>query len=182
LITGESKTVKIYRKIELQSEALEMVRKEVNFLRACDHPNIIKVFDLFEDEAKIYLVCEDITGESLFDYTIKKRQLTEKDINLIAAQIISVIKYTHSQFQTIIRCIKPETVVFAEPNAVGDIRICDFFFAIKADQIALEKPSVIDDVYKSPDSLFQGKKVFNPKHDYTFTAPELLPAANIFGD
>lgn len=41
LITDEIKAVKIYRKMELQPDALSMVRKEVDLLRSCDHPNIL---------------------------------------------------------------------------------------------------------------------------------------------
>ena len=47
-----------------------MLKREVNLLRACDHPNIIKVYDLFEDEKKLYLVVEDLKGQNLFDYII----------------------------------------------------------------------------------------------------------------
>lgn len=70
LITDEIKSVKVYRKMELQPDALALVRREVDLLRTCDHPNIIKVFDLFEDDSKIYLVVEDLNGPNLFDFTI----------------------------------------------------------------------------------------------------------------
>lgn len=77
MITDEIKAVKIYRKMELQPDALAMVRKEVNLFRSCDHPNILQVFDLFEDDTKIYLVVEDLNGPNLFDFTIQSRQVPE---------------------------------------------------------------------------------------------------------
>ena len=40
----------------------------IEVLKAFDHPNIIKLFEIFEDSACIYLVQEFWEGEELFDY------------------------------------------------------------------------------------------------------------------
>ena len=77
-----------------------------------------------------------------------------------------------------IRSIRPDTVIFTEKNQVNDLRLCDFFLAIKDSEKHNEKPFLIEEVYKSPETFFQGKKVFNPKHNHLFTAPELLPPEN----
>jgi calcium-dependent protein kinase len=158
-----------------------MLKREVNLLRSCDHPNIIKVYDLFEDEKKLYLVVEDLKGQNLFDYIIQNRQISESNTSTIAAQIISAIKYIHKQ-GFVCRFIKMDTIMFSDTNNYNDIRLCDFFMSIKFKKKHDEKPFLIEDIYRSPDSFFQGKKVFNPKHNHTMSAPELLPPENFLTD
>lgn len=36
-------------------------------LKTLDHPNIVKVFEFFEDEEKYYIISEYIQGRDLFD-------------------------------------------------------------------------------------------------------------------
>ena len=48
--------------MELQQEGLLLLKREANLLMSCDHPNIIKVYDMFEDDKKLYLVVEDLKG------------------------------------------------------------------------------------------------------------------------
>jgi len=50
-----------------------MLMREVTFVRSLDHPNIIKVYDVYEDEKKVYVVVEDLAGQNLFDYILYNR-------------------------------------------------------------------------------------------------------------
>ena len=75
-----------------------------------------------------------------------------------------------------------DTMMFSESNNYNDIRLCDFFMAIKCEKKHNERPFLIEEIYRSPDSFFQGKKVFNPKHNHANSAPELLPPENYLTD
>ena len=50
---------------------LERFRQEIAIMKIMDHPNIIKLFEIFEDEKKYYLVTELCKGGELFDEIIK---------------------------------------------------------------------------------------------------------------
>jgi len=43
-----------------------------------DHPNILKLYEHFEDEKNVYLVTELCTGGELFDMIVEKEYLEEK--------------------------------------------------------------------------------------------------------
>jgi serine/threonine protein kinase len=43
-----------------------------------DHPNIIKIFGMYEDAKNYYIVSELIRGRELFEYFKQKKRLTEK--------------------------------------------------------------------------------------------------------
>ena len=44
-----------------------------------DHPNILKLYEVFEDDARYYVVTEICSGGELFDEIIKRKRFTEKD-------------------------------------------------------------------------------------------------------
>lgn len=46
-------------------------------MRSLDHPNIIKLYETFEDQAKVYLVMEMCEGGELFDRILEKGFFTE---------------------------------------------------------------------------------------------------------
>lgn len=41
--------------------------KEVEVLTSIDHPNIVKIYEFFEDESHIYIVMEYLEGGELFN-------------------------------------------------------------------------------------------------------------------
>jgi calcium-dependent protein kinase len=47
-------------------------------LRKLDHPNIIKLYETFEDDRNIYMVTELCSGGELFDKIIEKGSFTEE--------------------------------------------------------------------------------------------------------
>ena len=51
---------------------------EMELLKALDHPNIIKLFDCYQDRRYYYMVEEYCSGGDLFDYIQKERFFTEK--------------------------------------------------------------------------------------------------------
>jgi calcium-dependent protein kinase len=46
-------------------------------LRSMDHPNIIKIYEFFEDRRHFHLVTEICSGGELFDYIVENRKLSE---------------------------------------------------------------------------------------------------------
>lgn len=69
--TGGTKTVKVFRKTDLNEKTKELIIKEMKILALLDHSNIAKVHEAFEDQFKIYMVLDDLFGESLFNRIIK---------------------------------------------------------------------------------------------------------------
>lgn len=41
---------------------LKMIKNEINNMKAVDHPNIVKLFEFFEDDENIYILTELCTG------------------------------------------------------------------------------------------------------------------------
>jgi serine/threonine protein kinase len=56
------------KKKDLDLKELELLRREIEVLKVCQHPNIIRFYDVFENEHYIYIVMELLKGGDLFRY------------------------------------------------------------------------------------------------------------------
>ena len=54
-------------------------KKEIEVLKMCQHPNIVKLVDLFETVDNYYIVLEYMDGKDLFDYLkLRTFKITEE--------------------------------------------------------------------------------------------------------
>ncbi len=56
--TGFVRAVKLINKNPAIGETDESIKKELEILRALDHPNIVKLFEYYEDTKRYYIVME----------------------------------------------------------------------------------------------------------------------------
>lgn len=93
------------------------------------HPNILTLFEVFDDKEQTYLVTELLRGGELLDRIIAKGHLSERESALTVEKLCSVVDYLHSQ-GVVHRDLKPSNVLYADPRqTVESIRIADFGFA-----------------------------------------------------
>lgn len=71
-----------------------MIYHEIDILSKLNHPNVIRLFDWFEDKDKIYLVMEFVNGKDL-GYYFDRELPDEKHAIHIIKQISEAIKYCH---------------------------------------------------------------------------------------
>jgi calcium-dependent protein kinase len=60
-----------------QTESVRL-RYEIDILKNLTHPNILRLFEVFEDVQNIYLVTEYCDGGELFDAIITRGKFEEK--------------------------------------------------------------------------------------------------------
>jgi len=65
--TSNVRAMKTIKKTSIIKEEEEKLFSEMNILRTLDHPNIIKLFELFQDNRNYYLITEYCSGGELFD-------------------------------------------------------------------------------------------------------------------
>jgi serine/threonine protein kinase len=95
----------------------------------CQHPNIIKLLDLFENADYYYIVIEYMEGKDLFDY-LKSRnfQISERRGRELALQIAEAIQYLHS-YGIVHRDIKLENVMMSSSADNAVPKLVDFGLA-----------------------------------------------------
>ena len=79
LLTNEYVAIKILEKSRItDKEELERIEKEIKYLKLFNHPNIIQIYEVIEDEKNFYIVMEFVPCGELFNYIVKKERLSYK--------------------------------------------------------------------------------------------------------
>ncbi len=76
-----------------------MLSNEVLILKRLEHPNVVKLFDLFETRKNVYLVMEKCNGGELFEQIANLKGgggFSEKECITVMHQCAKAIKYMHS--------------------------------------------------------------------------------------
>ena len=77
--TGKKVAVKVMSKKEMTVQDVELQRREIEILKMCQHPYIIRLLDIFENQDYIYIVMENLQGGDLFTYLEKRNfEINEK--------------------------------------------------------------------------------------------------------
>lgn len=153
-VTRERRAMKIFRKTDLTADSIKMVKREIELLMNLDHPNLCRIYDLFEDIEKIYLLIDNFKGGTLFEHIVTTNCLKEQDTATIASQLVSVMCYLHKQ-GLVLRRLRPEIVVFGNKGSLQDLRLMDLMFCNFLDQVKYEPVTLMEDVYeKIPDNLY----------------------------
>ena len=64
-------------------------------LRYGQHPNIISLRDMFEEEEKVYLVFELMRGGELLDKILRQKFFSEREARAVMEKVTNVVKYLH---------------------------------------------------------------------------------------
>ncbi len=93
------------------------------------HPNIVTVFDVFEDEGSTYIAMEYLEGTTLDKFCAPERKLPLEKLLDIISQALSALDYAHKQ-GIVHRDIKPSNIMILED---GTAKITDFGLARSLD-------------------------------------------------
>ena len=125
-ITKEKVAVKIINKNKMSSPILESALTEIEIIKICQFPYIIKFIEAFENIDYIYIFMEYCSGGTLFDF-LKRRDynISERLCCNIIYKICLAVNYFHSYGITH-RDLKLENILMTSEDDDADIRILDF--------------------------------------------------------
>ena len=106
---------------------IEKFQNEIKILSMVDHPNIVRLFEVIEDDKYFNLFQELCTGGELLSKV--KKPLKEKEIAKIFKQIMSAIAYCHEK-GIVHRDMKLENILFATESEDSPIKIIDFGLSV----------------------------------------------------
>ena len=124
--TKKQVAIKIMAKKDMDKSDLELAKTEIDILKISQHPNIIKLYDMYENENYIYIIMEYCSGGDLLSYFEHYQyQLTETKICEIIHKLSMAIYFLHS-YGIIHRDLKPENILMTDLTLHADIKLLDF--------------------------------------------------------
>ncbi|KAJ3438976.1 serine/threonine-protein kinase brsk2-like protein [Anaeramoeba flamelloides] len=149
--TKKKYAVKILTKSSL-SEKKQMrkkVEREISILKLLKHPNIMRLYDVYETSKYLYLILEYVSGGELFDYLISKGSLSHSKALSFFQQIIFGLSYLHERL-ICHRDLKPENLLIDENHY---IKIADFGMAQVMKKGSLLQTSCGSPHYAAPEVI-----------------------------
>ena len=125
---------KIFHKNELYlNEKISSLYNEISFLKLLsniNNENLVKSYEIYENQNDIYSIIDYISNDNLYNYLIKKPNITLKEIKKIIKQILNGILYLES-LGIIHQDLKLENIMIKEDNNNNtNIKIIDFGLSI----------------------------------------------------
>jgi len=134
----------------------QRLESEIALMKEADHPNIIRLYEVYEDARFIYLVMELCEGGELFDQIIELATFTETQAACVMKQILSGLFYLHER-DIVHRDIKPENFLFVHKEDVEKtpLKFIDFGLARTAKGDSAMKSRVGTAYYMAPEVIQQ---------------------------
>lgn len=100
-----------------------LLKNEVDNLVLLDHPNIVKLFETYENDEYLFMVQEYC--EFSFSKFLKKNKLNEEMVRQLLKQLLSALVYCH-KLGVIHRDIKFQNIMFSHENDIKSLKLIDF--------------------------------------------------------
>jgi calcium-dependent protein kinase len=128
--------------------------REVDLQKALDHPNICRLYDVYQDNKTYYLCLEICKGGELFDRILEAQHFGEDTVGHLAKQMIGGLHYMHHH-NFAHRDLKPENYLLARDLPVTEtpLKLIDFGMSRKFEPGQPMKTRVVTPFYVSPEVL-----------------------------
>ena len=150
ILDGEEVAVKVLR-TNYQTDPIAVARfqREAKAMADLDHPNIVRLTDIGEEDGQQYLAMEYVAGLDLKRYIKENAPLSNEEAVRLMGQILLAMRLAHTQ-GIIHRDLKPQNVLL---TADGNAKVSDFGIAVAFAETSLTQTnSMLGSVhYLSPE-------------------------------
>lgn len=150
----------------IKSISKENISKDfINISMSLTHQNIGKIYNIYEDDSKVYMIMDFYEGGELFDRIVTQKEIfTESQVKEIIKKLVIAVNYCHKK-GVIHRDIKPENILF-ESNNLDSIRLIDFGLSIKYNFSLNNKPYELDKNSINGTPYYISPEVLNGEIDF----------------
>lgn len=129
-------------------------QREALSASSLNHPNIVEMYDVGEDDGNFYIVMEYVEGKNLKQLIKRRTKLSLPEVIDIMKQLTDGIAHAHDSF-IIHRDIKPQNMLILDN---GLVKITDFGIAVALNSTQLTQTnSVMGSVHYLPPEQAAGK-------------------------
>ena len=147
--TNQKYAIKILNKEKLKQQTKSSSFNEIEIISKLNHPNIIHVQKILEDNKNHYIIMEYCDNGELFDYIVNKDKLEQIEASIFFYQLINGVEYLHKK-GFVHRDLKPENLLLTKNKILKiiDFGLCHDFNGTKLLKSKCGSPS-----YAAPEIL-----------------------------
>lgn len=141
---------------ELSSDPVSLLRfkREAEAIGQLSHPNIVKIYDVGEEDGKQFIVMEFVEGKTLKQLIANRGALYKEEAVSIMKQLVSAVTAANEK-GIIHRDIKPQNILVKDD---GTVKITDFGIAATQDAVQLtQQDSIMGSVHYLAPELARGE-------------------------
>ncbi len=153
--TGVRYAAKSVKKKHAKSASLiRDIRNEISIFKEMDHPNIVKLYEVFEDTDAVWIVLELCSGGELYDGLLNQDHghFTERGAANLFYQMLSSICFLHDK-GIAHRDLKLENFLFQSKSVDSPLKLIDFGLSQKMNPDAGALKIVGTSYYIAPEVL-----------------------------
>jgi CHASE2 domain-containing sensor protein/tRNA A-37 threonylcarbamoyl transferase component Bud32 len=145
---------------EFEGEKLEEVKerffREAETAGRLNHPNIVTIYDVGEDEDLSYIAMDYLKGQNLLAFCKPEKLLPAKEVFQVLAKVADALDYAHRN-GVVHRDVKPANIIY--DRETGVMKVTDFGVAFLTDSSKTKTGTILGSPsYMSPEQL-AGMKV-----------------------
>jgi serine/threonine-protein kinase len=141
---------------DMRDEVKNRFFREAEAAGRLDHPNIVTVYDVGEEQDLAYIAMDYLPGKDLTAYSTNKTLLPVSQVWEIIMSVAAALDYAHQQ-HVVHRDIKPANIIYDKKKGIA--KITDFGVACLTDASKTKTGTVLGSpYYMSPEQL-AGKRV-----------------------
>jgi len=135
LDSGSRRAVKVIDKAKFVAfrrtrESHLTLRSEADMLTGLEHPGVVRFYEWFETDSRLYLVMELLEGGDLLDFILEHGCIAENSARRLFGELCEAVGYLHGQ-GVVHRDLKPENVMLTSRTEDAHAKVVDFGLARK---------------------------------------------------
>ena len=139
----------------VREEVTRRFFREAETAGRLNHPNIVTIYDVGEDQGLAYIAMDFLQGEPLQQYALPTKLLPIDEVVAIVTKIAEALDYAHGR-QVVHRDIKPANIMYE--RSTGRLKITDFGVASVLNASKTRTGTLLGSPsYMSPEQVAGGK-------------------------
>jgi serine/threonine-protein kinase len=141
---------------DMRDEVKARFFREAEAAGRLDHPNIVTVYDVGDEQDLAYIAMDYLKGKDLTAYTTNKTLLPVSQVFHIIGNVALALDYAHKQ-HVVHRDIKPANIIYDQTKRMA--KITDFGVACLTDASKTKTGTILGSPYYMAPEQLAGKKV-----------------------
>jgi calcium-dependent protein kinase len=163
--TQQERALKVIPRSKI-TRKIDRFINEVNALKKLDHPNVIRLYEVYETETDVILVQEICSGGELLKRFDTYDTLNEHKIANVFKQILLSIEYCH-QNTIVHRDLKPENFMLTSEKEDARVKLIDFGLATRLNELKKGHKSGVNGIKSRVGTImFMAPEVISQDYNY----------------